>query len=301
MKSHYIIISLLIATFCFPQIDTTKKDFYPLKIGNLWQYKNETNHIATEKIIGDTLIDGYCYYSLANLFNISSTVPKRIDSFLRVITRWGGPFWGDTCGGNTPYESSVYHLNEEDSTAWEICDGFTGIIGDQLVRFNRIRVMNIFGQTREVMEFDYGGAFMGDTIWFYGARLVKGIGMIEERYYEGSYWILQGCIIDGIQYGTVVSNDELPKQKPTQIVLHQNFPNPFNPSTTIKYEIPESANVNLKVYNTLGQEIITLIDEIQYAGIYKKEFNGNELNSGVYFAVLTINQSMFVSKMLLIK
>jgi hypothetical protein len=88
---------------------------------------------------------------------------------------------------------------------------------------------------------------------------------------------------------------------PAQIVLHQNFPNPFNPATTIKYEIPERANVNLKVYNTLGQEIITLADEIQSAGIYEKEFNGNELNSGVYFAVLTINQSMFVGKMLLIK
>jgi hypothetical protein len=88
---------------------------------------------------------------------------------------------------------------------------------------------------------------------------------------------------------------------PTQIVLHQNFPNPFNPVTTIKYEIPERANVSLKVYNALGQEIITLINEIQFAGIYEKDFNGNELNSGVYFAVLTINQSIFVSKMLLIK
>jgi hypothetical protein len=162
-------------------------------------------------------------------------------------------------------------------------------------------MMNIFGQPREVMEYDYGGAFLGDTIWFYGARLAKGIGIIEERYYEGSYWILQGCIIEGIQYGTIVSIDNQPELIPTQIVLHQNFPNPFNPVTTIKYEIPERANVSLKVYNALGQEIITLINEIQFAGIYEKDFNGNELNSGVYFAVLTINQSIFVSKMLLIK
>jgi hypothetical protein len=300
MKSYYIIISLLISTFCFPKIDTTKNDFYPLKIGNLWQYRNESNSLGNQKVIGDTTIDGINYFLLIHSLPSTHGV-LRIDSLYRIINRYGGPFWGDTCGGNTPYESSIYHLNEEDSVAWEICDGFTGIIGDQLVRFNRIRMMNIFGQPREVMEFDYGGAFLGDTIWFYGARLAKGIGIIEERYYEGSYVILQGCIINGIQYGTIVSIEDQPGLIPTQIVLHQNFPNPFNPATTIKYEIPERSNVILKVYNTLGQEIITLADEIQFAGIYEKEFNGNELNSGVYFAVLTINQSMFVSKMLLIK
>jgi hypothetical protein len=301
MKSYYIIISLLISTFCFSQIDTTKKDFYPLKIGNLWQYRNESYILSTTKIYKDTIIDGYSYTLMTGGGTHTFGGYMRIDTLLRIITRHGGPFWGDTCGGNTPYESSIYHLNEEDSTVWEICDGFTGIIGDQLVRFNRIRIMNIFGQPREVMEFDYGGVFLGDTTWFYGARLVKGIGIIEERYYEGSYWILQGCIIDGIQYGTIVSIDNQPELIPTQIVLHQNFPNPFNPATTIKHEIPVRSNVILKVYNTLGQEIITLTDEIQSAGIYEKEFNGNELNSGVYFAVLTINQSMFVSKMMLIK
>jgi hypothetical protein len=300
MKSYYLILSILFSTFCYPQIDTTKKDFYPLKIGNLWQYRNESNNLGNQKVVGDTAIDGINYFLLIHSLPSTHGV-LRIDSLFRVINRGGGPFWGDTCGGNTPYESSVYHLNEADSTVWEICDGFTGIIGEQLVRFNRIRMMNIFGQPREVMEYDYGGAFLGDTIWFYGARLAKGIGIIEERYYEGSYWILQGCIIEGIQYGTIVSIDNQPELIPTQIVLHQNFPNPFNPVTTIKYEIPERANVSLKVYNALGQEIITLINEIQFAGIYEKDFNGNELNSGVYFAVLTINQSMFVSKMLLIK
>ncbi|HCY77061.1 MAG TPA: hypothetical protein DHV28_14155 [Ignavibacteriales bacterium] len=299
MKSYYIIISLLISTFCFPQIDTTKKDFYPLKIGNLWQYRNESNYIITEKIISDTIIDGYFYYSLVNVNTPTFILPVRIDSILRVIIRHGGPFWGDTCGGNTPYESSVYHLNAEDSAFWKICDG---LFLEQFVRFNGIRTRNIFGQPHEIMEFDYGGiANVGDTIWFYGARLAKGIGLLEERHYEWSYNILQGAIIDGIQYGAIVSIGDLEVSLPVSIVLHQNFPNPFNPYTTIKYEIPERSNVILKVYNTLGQEIITLTDDTQSAGIYEKEFNGNELSSGVYFAVLTTNQTMFVSKMLLLK
>lgn len=298
MKSYYIIISLLIITICYPQIDTTKKDFLPLKIGNLWQYRDESNNLGIQEVIGDTILDGINYFLLIHsLPSIHGVL--RIDSLYRIINRGGGPFWGDSCGGNTPYESSVYHLNEEDSVVWKICDG---LFLEQFVRFNGIRIMNIFGQPCEVMEFDYGGvANVGDTIWFYGARLAKGIGIIEEWHYEWNYYILQGAIINGIQYGSIVSIDNPKEELPVKIVFHQNFPNPFNPVTTIKYEIPERSNVKLKVYNTIGQEIITLSDETQTAGIYEKEFNGNGLNSGVYIAVLTINQSMFVSKMLLIK
>jgi hypothetical protein len=300
MKSYYIILSILFSTFCYPQIDTTKKDFYPLKIGNLWQYRNESNNLGNQKVVGDTAIDGINYFLLIHSLPSTHGV-LRIDSLFRVINRGGGPFWGDTCGGNTPYESSVYHLNEADSTVWEICDGFTGIIGEQLVRFNRIRMMNIFGQPREVMEYDYGGAFLGDTIWFYGARLAKGIGIIEERYYEGSYWILQGCIIEGIQYGTIVSIDNQPELIPTQIVLHQNYPNPFNPSTKISYSIKEEGLVTLKVYDVLGKEVATLVNENKPEGNYEVEFNASALPSGMYIYKLQVGNFTDVKKMLLTK
>jgi hypothetical protein len=300
MKSYYLILSILFSTFCYPQIDTTKKDFYPLKIGNLWQYRNESNNLGNQKVVGDTAIDGINYFLLIHSLPSTHGV-LRIDSLFRVINRGGGPFWGDTCGGNTPYESSVYHLNEADSTVWEICDGFTGIIGEQLVRFNRIRMMNIFGQPREVMEYDYGGAFLGDTIWFYGARLAKGIGIIEERYYEGSYWILQGCIIEGIQYGTIVSIDNQPELIPTQIVLHQNFPNPFNPVTTIKYEIKNSGFVKLVVYNILGSKVAELVNEVQAVGYHSVEFNASEFPSGVYIYTLQTGDFVSSKKMILMK
>lgn len=300
MKIIFIISYLLITTFCYPQIDTTKKDFLPLKIGNLWQYRNESNNLGIQKVIGDTTIEGIHYFLLIHSLPSTHGV-LRIDSLYRIINRGGGPFWGDTCRGNTPYESSIYHLNEEDSTAWEICDGFTGIIGDQLVRFNRIRIMNIFGQAREVMEFDYGGAFQGDTIWFYGARLVKGIGIIEERYYEGSYWILQGAIVDGIQYGTIVSIDDQPELIPTQIVLHQNFPNPFNPSTAISYSINEDGLITLKVYDVLGKEVATLVNENKSVGNYEVEFNASQFPCGVYIYTLQVNDFTASQKMLLLK
>ena len=300
MKSHYIIISLLISTFCFPQIDTTKKDFLPLKIGNLWQYRNESNNLGNQKVIADTVIDEINYFLLIHSLPSTHGV-LRIDSLYRIINRYGGPFWGDTCGGNTPYESSVYHLNEEDSTVWKICDGLTGFFDDELVRFNRIRLMNIFGQPREVMEFDYGGVFQGDTTWFYGARLVKGIGIIEERYYEGSYLILQGCIINGIQYGTIVSIDDQSELIPTQIVLHQNYPNPFNPSTKISYSIKEEGLVTLKIYDILGKVVATVVNENKPVGYYEAEFNASQLPSGMYIYKIQSGKFSDVKKMLLTK
>jgi len=65
--------------------------------------------------------------------------------------------------------------------------------------------------------------------------------------------------------------------------LAQNYPNPFNPSTIITYQMLRSGHVSIKVYNALGQEVATLVDEEKPAGSYQVEFNTVNLSSGVYF------------------
>ena len=65
--------------------------------------------------------------------------------------------------------------------------------------------------------------------------------------------------------------------------LNQNFPNPFNPSTTIQYAISSQQHVTIKVYNVLGNEVETLVNEVKPAGVYEVEFNATALTSGVYF------------------
>ena len=70
---------------------------------------------------------------------------------------------------------------------------------------------------------------------------------------------------------------------PSQFQLSQNYPNPFNPLTTIRFTISESDLVTLKVYDILGNEVTTLVNEEKSAGVYEVEFDGNGLTSGIYF------------------
>ena len=86
-----------------------------------------------------------------------------------------------------------------------------------------------------------------------------------------------------------------------QFELAQNYPNPFNPSTTIKFSIPQSSNVTLKIFNTLGQELITLIDQNMESGEHTINFDASKLNSGVYFYRLDAGSFSEVKKMTLIK
>ncbi len=88
---------------------------------------------------------------------------------------------------------------------------------------------------------------------------------------------------------------------PQTYTLDQNYPNPFNPTTTIKYSIPGAARVTLKVYNLLGQEVATLVNENQPAGKYIALFERNTLATGVYFYKLEAGKFSETKKMLLLK
>ena len=101
--------------------------------------------------------------------------------------------------------------------------------------------------------------------------------------------------------GYVTAIKEVTQVIPTQYKLNQNFPNPFNPSTIISYDIPKSGLVTLKIFNVLGQEVRTLINQSQIAGTHQITFTANSLNSGIYFYSLTVDNFTQVKKMILLK
>jgi flagellar hook assembly protein FlgD len=93
---------------------------------------------------------------------------------------------------------------------------------------------------------------------------------------------------------------------PKRFVLNENYPNPFNPITTIKYQIPKNGNVRLAIYNIIGQEVITLVNSEQWAGKYSVRWNGtnqygSQVATGTYFYVLKTNNNQSIKKMLLLK
>jgi hypothetical protein len=88
---------------------------------------------------------------------------------------------------------------------------------------------------------------------------------------------------------------------PSNYSLSQNYPNPFNPSTKISYQIPKSGNVTLKVFNALGKEVATLVNEEKSAGRYSVDFQGLRLSSGIYFYSIQSGSFHETKKMMLLK
>lgn len=117
----------------------------------------------------------------------------------------------------------------------------------------------------------------------------KGINLyrLKQIDYDGSYKI----------FNSVAVNFSVP----VKFALEQNYPNPFNPTTSIQYSIGSRQFVSIKVFNVLGNEVATLVNENKEAGSYKVEFNASDLPSGIYYYKLSAGNYSDVKKMMLIK
>jgi hypothetical protein len=104
----------------------------------------------------------------------------------------------------------------------------------------------------------------------------------------------------------IVSVDEQTADNPVDYNLFQNYPNPFNPSTTIRYSIVEPGNVSIKIYDILGREIKTLVNDVRNAGTYSSTWNGdndfgNKVSSGIYLYRMEAGSFVDTRKMILLK
>lgn len=101
--------------------------------------------------------------------------------------------------------------------------------------------------------------------------------------------------------GSFVGIDPLNNEVPSQIQLNQNYPNPFNPITKISFAIPGNSFVNLRIFDMMGREVATLVNEQLQSGNYETEWNAAGIPSGTYFYKLTANNYSETMKMILIK
>ncbi len=135
----------------------------------------------------------------------------------------------------------------------------------------------------------------GDTLGFHiNYTDVMGLNLGAHTF---DWWSYAYVNLSGLKATDVPSEDEIAKG----FKLNQNYPNPFNPATTIQYSLAQSSDVELKVYDMLGREVATLVNDQQNAGQHSVKFNASNLSSGVYFYRLTAGQKSRIRKMTLIK
>ena len=283
-----------------------KRIYNPLQVGNIWQYRFEDDTTYwTTKVVKDSVINGKRYFKKINYQFDPPT--KTFISWERNDTVSGVSFMLDFEDVNnngdfleelpldslenpywSRYKTYKYSFNDPffwsgektvlvEDTSWVIIDG-----GDTVI-----------SRYFEIEEL------------FWGEEIAEGFGILYNLCESPMRWCT-GAIINGRQYGTIVGVDKNLERAPSNFCLENNYPNPFNPSTTITYSIPQLPNqpyikIRLLVYDALGREIATLVNQKQAPGKYSVKFNGSNLPSGVYFYTLRINNFVQSRKMILLR
>ena len=236
----------------------------------------------------ETLSNGFVYYKIRELDGNSEKIYyERIDSTTGILYRNENQFDAEIVNLNMKY-GETFHSNTGLTIAFS---------STKRVLFQKI-VYDVKNYVSTCCE--YGGFSLVKNIGpLFQSKLIVDLPEV--------YDTLVGGIINGVIYGdtTKVGVDDN-NGIPIVYALSQNYPNPFNPTTTINYSIPsnnksEMANVKIVVFDILGREVATLVNQMQNPGNYEINFDASSLTSGVYLYRLTsgsFNKSM---KMILMK
>ena len=196
-------------------------------------------------------------------------------------------------------------VGRSDSTLWGTTDGGTTwqLLGETCGNLYDISyiegtkyAIGVGSQPGLIMKIDPDAGILN---W----QIEEGCPLVFSQFSsETAGYFTVGSVSD-IFYATsvLVTDVAVAKYPPPTFRLAQNFPNPFNPGTTIRYELPEAANVSLTIFNILGQVVATLVDEKKEAGGYQVQWNASTVPSGIYFCRLragahTETQKMVVAK-----
>ena len=294
--------------------DSTAHRFLPLRIGNLWVYQfqyTSTYHGNSSgyqivKVTGNTVHNLKTYYvvNVSNLFIQGTNVCGH-----RVFGS-GGQIRVDSISGKV----YGWEFCEQDSMEYMI-DSLFAKPNDSLyacyypgtpIVCSDTTSQNIFQITKQSVYFTITGIEAGA-----GWRYVKDFGISNSGSGNPFYYCnsqLKGCVINNILYGdtsTIIGIQTISTAIPEKFSLSHNYPNPFNPSTEIIFSIPfvETARrvVSLIVYDALGREVTTLINQQLTPGTYQVNWDASNHPSGLYFYKLSAGEYSETKKMILIK
>jgi photosystem II stability/assembly factor-like uncharacterized protein len=229
------------------------------------------------------------------------------------ICRWSGSTWVPQTTGVTITFNDVAFVNDQlgfavgsggtickttnGGTNWIALNTGLGALNYRSIKLANATLAWVVGDGGLVAQTSDGGASwttsaLGVTDDLLSVEFVEGIGVIV------------GKAGKGFRFSTTlvsVREDNSITQLPKEFSLEQNYPNPFNPTTEIRFQMSEVGHVTLKVYDVLGREVATLVNESLNSGRYRTTFDANRLASGVYFYRLESSGSSQTKQMLLLK
>ena len=280
--------------------------FYPYATGNMWEYLwAETGYADTlQTFISEDSVgrDGRIHVTKRSRF-INPTVsdpewPRKvsIDTSLKQV-------WGDLGYGL----GILYKLTAQRGDQW-IASRRVGVL--EMCRVVGVEEDTLLGQVTTIKQFHFyltadSTDTTGYTVNGFHA-LASGFGLIYRGGGELFHRLfLKGAVIEGVLYGdttrVLTRVADSPLEHPTQFQLHQNFPNPFNPSTTITFSLPTQSNVRLTIHDLLGREVVSLVNETRKAGYYLVDWNASGVSSGVYFFRFSAGNFSAINKMVVAK
>ena len=277
-------------------LDTITCKYFPLTVGNVYKYFYGTSYGNSYtykiRIAKDSIIDNKRYFMFSPGF-FGTNSPVRFDSLT-------GNIYLRSASGYCSYSpSEILH----DSLKANLNDSTTVCNSIYRHRCNLIGYWNIIGNNVLIKRFKRNEYPPEDYEEYMYAM---GFGIVGVNYKVGQDYAshsLIGCYINGVLYGdtTLIGINQIGIEVPSSFSLSQNYPNPFNPSTKIKFDIKQSSNTKLIVYNILGKEIATLVNEKLSAGSYEVDWDASDHPSGVYFYKLITENFVDVKKMILVK
>jgi hypothetical protein len=295
-----ILTILLFNNILFSQIN----DFFPLSVGFSWTYNYTT--FSADYLNGFYASDsGIAVYSIiSNAVSNDSTVWE-FREIRDIIHRFGTFFPPHTSGTDTI----------QDTTNFFIVEYYSG--NHRLIRTEQqdlFSVLPLFEEFQDsVLFFRYFPNIVQDTFSVninsdvepyesYSISFKRNVGITETSFYLGPLVGYEASTNHTLKDFTTSVQNSYSDLLPDGYKLEQNYPNPFNPFTKIKYSIPQSGIVQIKVYDILGNEVAALVDEFKPAGNYETEFSPlAELASGVYFYRISSNTFSETKKMIFLR
>ncbi len=291
--------------FNIPTVSPDYLKWWPMQVGNKWVYEVdsfEQNRNQQYEFEGYryfdiidylTLQNNKSYFKVINQYvnNDKDTLYLRIDSTTQKIFIYQKDNSGNWA--ETLYEDLSADINDTVCTDYSLPDLCQYVSG--INNFNNWG-FNTFKKT-------YRNGISGFVIQH---SLVKDIGFYSSGMGDlnGTSEILKAFRINGISYGDTLLlgiKDKPESNLINDFQLSQNYPNPFNPATKIGFRIAEFGFVSLKVYDVLGREVATLVNEEKKPGTYEVNFNASNFSSGIYFYRIKTGSFIQTKKILLLK